>query len=123
MEIINAARPYVDVLSFQDFREPVLHLAQWHQKSGMPVLWADGAHGIKLPDGNSRNNGDWYAEVLAGLRNNPGCVGAHLCGAYYRNRVRRRGLLDENEQPDTEMIDRIRTAHAVTEAWVESFGS
>ena len=87
----------------------------------MPVLWADGARGLKLPDGNLRNDGNWYAEVLAGLRKNPGCVGAHLCGAYYRNRVRRRGLLDENEQPDTEMIDQIRKANADTEAWVESF--
>ena len=123
MEIIKAARPYVDVLSFQDFREPVQHLAEWHQKSGMPVLWADGARGIKLPDGNLRNDGNWYAKVLAGLRDNPGCVGAHLCGAYYRNRVRRRGLLDENEQPDTEMIDQIRNANVEMKAWVESFGS
>lgn len=118
MDVIEAARPYVDVLSFQDFRDPVDHLARWHKDSGMPVLWADGARGIKLPDGASRNNGEWYADVLAGLRKNPGAIGAHLCGAYYRNRVRRRGLLDENETPDTEMIDHIRKAHRETEAWV-----
>lgn len=87
----------------------------------MPVLWADGSHGIELPEGGSRNDGRWYAEQLAGLRQNPGCVGAHLCGAYYRNRVRRRGLLDENEQPDTEMLDHIRRAHEVTEQWVAGF--
>lgn len=123
MEIINAARPYIDVLSFQDFRKPVEHLAHWHQESGMPVLWADGARGIRLPDGSSRNDGHWYAEVLAGLRDNPGCVGAHLCGAYYRNRVRRRGLLDENEDPDQEMIQVIRDAHADMQAWVDRFSS
>jgi hypothetical protein len=123
MEIINAARPFVDVLSFQDFRDPVGHLDGWYAKTGMPVLWADGAHGVKLPNGDSRNNGKWYAEVLEGLQNNPGCIGAHLCGAYYRNRVRRRGLLDENEQPDKEMIDHIRKANTSTQAWVTDFGS
>ena len=123
MEIIEAARPYVDVLSFQDFRDPVGHLRQWHDKSGMPVLWADGARGAKLggAEAGTRNDGRWYAEVLAGLRENPGCVGAHLCGAYYRNRVRRRGLLDENEQPDDEMIGLIRAANAETKMWVTHF--
>ena len=121
MEVINGARPYVDVLSFQDFRDPVSHLDKWHRESGMPVLWADGARGIKLPNGNLRNDGRWYAKQLEGLRNNPGCVGAHLCGAYYRNRVRRRGLLDEDERPDSEMIHHILTANTETQHWVESF--
>ena len=119
MEIIEGAREYVDVLSFQDFRDPVKHLAEWHEKSGMPVLWADGARGRKIGDGPSlRNDGMWYREALAELRKNPGCVGAHLCGAYLRNRVRNRGLLDENEKPDTEMIAEIRAANLETEKWM-----
>lgn len=43
MEMVEAALPDVDVLSFQDFREPVNHLADWHQKTGKPVLLADAA--------------------------------------------------------------------------------
>ncbi|MCS7470001.1 hypothetical protein NZK35_25410 [Stieleria sp. ICT_E10.1] len=31
-EVINAAKPYVDVISFQDFRDPVKHLDEWHRK-------------------------------------------------------------------------------------------
>jgi hypothetical protein len=124
MDIIEAARPFVDVLSFQDFRDPVGHLEQWHRDSGMPVLWADGAKSRRIPgdprDGR-RNDGAWYADVLAGLRRNPGVVGAHLCGAYYRNRVRGRGLLDENETPDTENIALIRQANRDSETWVRSF--
>ena len=127
MEVIEAARPYVDVLSFQDFREPVQHLADWHEKTGMPVLWADGSHGISTEDHSglyhegrySRNDGRWYADVLAGLRKNSGCVGAHLCGAYLRNRVRRRGLLDDQERPDDENIALIRAANLETQRWVE----
>ena len=35
MDIIEGARPYVDVLSFQDFQDPVGHLEYWHKESGM----------------------------------------------------------------------------------------
>ena len=115
---MEAARPYVDVLSFQDFRDPIGHLAEWHRQTGMPVLWADGS-GIIQMDGYRRVDGQWYRDVLAGLRKNPGCVGAHLCGAYLRNRVRRKGLLDENEQPDAEAIDIIRQANQETTSWVK----
>jgi len=86
------------------------------------VLWADGSHGIEAtgPDGTaySRNDGRWYAQVLAGLRENPGCVGAHLCGAYIRNRCRKRGLLDPFENPDTENVTLIAEANRQTTAWV-----
>lgn len=127
MQVIDAARHLVDVLSFQDFRQPVAHLADWHEKTRKPVLWADGAHGISATDHSgpyhndrySRNDGRWYAEVLAGLRKNPGCVGAHLCGAYLRNRVRRRGLLDEQERPDDENTALIQAANLETQRWAE----
>jgi hypothetical protein len=131
MEVIDAARPYVDVLSFQDFRQPVEHLAEWHEKTGMPVLWADGSRGISAEDHSglyhngrySRNDGRWYADVLTGLRKNPGCVGAHLCGAYLRNRVRRRGLLDDQERPDDENVALIREANLQTQRWAEATGA
>ena len=71
-----------DVLSFQDFRDPINHLDEWFQKTGKPVLLADAAkmkwqteHGEV-----TRNNGQWYAETLAELVQNPGCIGFHLCG-------------------------------------------
>ena len=124
MEVVEGAKPFVDVLSFQDFRDPIGHLQEWHEQAGMPVLWADGAKGISITDQEgetwSRNNGHWYREVLAGLRENPGCIGAHLCGAFQRNRVRRRGLLDQHEQPDTEMVEQIQQANAETESWARA---
>ena len=105
-EVIEAALPYVDILSFQDFRDPVTHLDYWHKKTGKPVLLADAAK-IKWqtePGEFTRNNGQWYAETLAKLHNNPGCIGFHLCGAYQRNKARRYGLLDEQENPDLENV-------------------
>ena len=112
-EVVDAAAPFVDVLSFQDFRDPVTHLDEWHEKTGKPVLLADAA-GIERPapaEGFVPNNGEWYAEVLADLFNNPGCVGFHLCGAYQRNKARRRGLLDELERPDRENVELINAAN------------
>lgn len=113
MEVVNAAKPFIDVLSFQDFRDPVNHLNQWHKTTGIPVLLADAAK----VDWRSRsfyrpNNGIWYAETLKKLYSNPGCIGFHFCGAYQRNKARRRGLLDEWENPDSEHIQPIQNANS-----------
>jgi len=65
MEVVDAALPYIDVLSFQDFRDPVKHLAEWHQKTGKPVLLADAA-GVRTKSTAEfkPNNGPWYEETL-----------------------------------------------------------
>ena len=112
MEIVEAALPHVDVLSFQDFRDPIPHLDEWHRTTDKPVLLADAAGLLPVgEDGFVPNNGEWYAEVLAGLFRNPGCVGFHLCGAYQRNKARRRGLLDEMERPDRANIKLMQAAN------------
>ena len=116
---MEAAEPFVDVLSFQDFRDPLAHLDEWHRSTGKPVLLADAARvGPAGEDGFVPNNGAWYAQVLEGLLRNPGCVGFHLCGAYQRNKARRRGLLDEMETPDQPNIDLIRAANQEAARWV-----
>ncbi len=124
-EVIEAALPFVDVLSFQDFRDPVTHLAEWHQKTGKPLLLADAAR-MKwqtLPGEFTRNNGAWYAETLQKLYQNPGCLGFHLCGAYQRNKARRYGLLDELERPDTEHVSQMQAANRKVSQWMkERFG-
>lgn len=112
-EVIQAALPFVDVLSFQDFRNPVAQLRQWHQDTGKPVLLADAAR-MKwqtAPGEFTRNEGDWYAQTIAELFQDPGCLGFHLCGAYQRNRARRYGLLDEQEQPDQENVRLMKAAN------------
>ena len=120
-EVIEAALPFVDVLSFQDFRDPVTHLSEWHQKTGKPVLLADAAR-MKwqtLPGEFTRNNGAWYAETLHALYQNPGCIGFHLCGAYQRNKARRYGLLDELERPDTEHVSQMQAANRKVSQWMK----
>ncbi|EDY81537.1 hypothetical protein VDG1235_1155 [Verrucomicrobiia bacterium DG1235] len=110
---MNAALPYVDVLSFQDFRDPIKNLDDWHKKTGEPVLLADSAK-IKWqtqPGEFTPNDGHWYADTLHSLFQNPGCIGFHLCGAYQRNKARRYGLIDERENPDTENVDPMKAAN------------
>lgn len=114
MEVINTALPYVDVLSLQDFRDPVNRLKEWHKKTGKPVLLADSAKLKKSTNPGDKflvNQGQGYAERLEGLFRNPGCIGFHLCGAYQRNRARRWGLLDEMEKPDTENVQLMKAAN------------
>ena len=124
-EVVQAALPYVDILSFQDFRDPVTHLRDWHNKTGKPVLLADAAK-MKWqtePGEFTRNNGEWYSEILLQLFENPGCIGFHLCGAYQRNKARRYGLLDEYENPDEKNVDLITAANQkIRRLMEEQFG-
>ena len=121
MEVINAAKPYVDVLSFQDFNDPIKHFRQWHESTDMPVLLADAARvNYRSQEFFKANDGNWYAEILAKLHDNPGCIGFHLCGAYQRNKARRRGLLDEMENPDLEQVNLITNANHQISDWMES---
>jgi hypothetical protein len=118
-EVIEAALPYVDVLSFQDFRDPATHLEEWHKKTGKPVLLADGS-GITKGEGiYKRTDGTWYAKQIVALFNNPGCVGFHLCGAYQRNKARARGLLDEHEHPDIENVEIIQQTNEKIDSWMK----
>ena len=109
------------MLSFQDFRDPAPHLDEWHKKTSRPVLLADAAGLIRpdTPEGFTRNDGEWYADVLAALFDNPGCIGFHLCGAYQRNKARRRGLLDEMERPDQENVELISAANSQVSGWMD----
>ncbi|HCN30715.1 MAG TPA: agarase [Verrucomicrobiales bacterium] len=121
-EVIAAALPYVDVLSFQHFAPPdqvAANLTHWHQKTGKPVLVADTSAQIREKDGRARHDGPGYAKLLAALREVPSCVGLHLCGAYLRNETRKRALRDASEKPDEAALEAITRANRETAAWME----
>ncbi len=123
-EVIEASLPFVDVLSFQDFRKSdlvVKNLDHWHSKTGKPVLLADHAVAIKQPDGGQRHDGVGYAETLRSLQTLPSCVGSHLCGAYLRNEIRKRALRDASEHPDMDAIEAIKQANTAASQWINSF--
>ncbi len=120
-EVMEAAKPFVDVFSFQHFSKPeavAQNLAHWHQKTGKPVLLADYAVTVKGTNSPPRHSGAGYAEMSRRLRKVPGCVGAHLCGAYLRNECRKRGLLDAAERPDEEVLQDIVAANRETTVWM-----
>ena len=129
LEIVKAADPYVDVLSYQAFRTPVEHLDKWHKATGKPVLMADSSGRKAIKDDSGiyprgeyyKVDGTWYQDMINGLLENPGAVGAHLCGAYIRNRSRSRGLLDEREQPDKDAIQVIQKANETVANWMKGF--
>lgn len=122
-EVIAAALPYVDVLSFQHFApadKVADNLNHWHNKTGKPVLLADHAIQIRAPDGSGRHDGSGYAETLTALRQIHGCIGLHLCGAYLRNEARKRALRDAAENPDETAIKAITAANRRTTEWMQS---
>jgi hypothetical protein len=102
-EVVRAALPYVDVLSFQCFAPPAeiqSTLRRWAGFSGKPVLLADAAHRAEpyrqgWPPAEDRlHDAAAYGETLGRLLDLADCVGYHLCGAYYKNRARRSGFRD-----------------------------
>jgi hypothetical protein len=119
-EVLRAAAPYVDVMSFQFFGPAAKvgpGLARLHRETGKPVLLADAS----IP--GMQNNppekwGDSYAEMLRALRELEGCVGWHVCGAYQRNRSRGRGFLDEKDEIDPGFAAALERANRETAEWV-----
>ncbi len=119
-EVLRAAVPFVDVFSFQHFG-PVAKiradLDRFAKLTGKPVLLADSAGRVDLPNDVRRNDPKKYTETLAALREIPECVGFHLCGAYLRNHARKRGLRGPDESPDEAAIAGIKAANLETAAW------
>ncbi|MEQ1851315.1 MAG: agarase [Chthoniobacteraceae bacterium] len=122
-EVVRAALPYVDVLSFQHFKQPdevAANLRKWHDLTGKPVLLADQAIAIRQPDGVQLHDGSGYTATLAALRDLPGCVGYHLCGAYLRNTARNRALRAADETPDTAALTAITAANRKAAEWMKA---
>ena len=125
-EVVRAAIPYVDVLSFQCFGDADLvseKLGHWARLTDRPVLLADSAGGTKAhdpggPDEHRYPDPGAYGRVTQMLRDMPQCVGFHLCGAYLANRVRRRGLRSEQDAIDVEAIDGFRRVNRETARWM-----
>ena len=125
-EVVRAAMPYVDVLSFQCFGGAQIvneKLGYWAKFSGRPILLADSAVRIKSSSSEGvrkphHQNPQAYEETMRALRQIPECVGFHLCGAYICNRVRRYGLRDEQDQIDTESVKGITRINEEMARWM-----
>lgn len=112
-EVVRAAVPFIDVLSFQNFGpidEVIESFRHWHDVTGLPIL---------LADAGEKNRGKQaYRLKIRTLRELPCCVGWHLCGAYLRNHVRQTGLRTEQMKPNRRKIDEITAANHETAAFV-----
>jgi hypothetical protein len=112
-EVLRAATPYVDVLSFQYFETADVigpYVSRRHEVTGKPVLIADAAVPGRDPAA--------YAPMIRGLRAVPSCVGWHVCGAYLENRCRNHGFRDEQDRPISTMIQAAQAANSETREWM-----
>lgn len=107
-EVLLAAGPYVDVISFQHFgpvERTERDLRHWAGVTGKPVLLADS------------NSGG--APLMRAL---PDCIGYHTCGSYVKNKIRGGALLDAREQPIGEAVNAATATNRETLAWLRQFG-
>jgi hypothetical protein len=122
-EILRAALPYVDVLSFQFFSDAgtiAPAFSDWHELTGKPILLADAC--VPGRDPGPSEEECTYPLMLRTLREIPSCVGWHYCGAYLRNRARREGFRDENEQiTDPGFVKGVQEANSETADWAAGF--
>ncbi len=124
-EVLRAAGPYVDVMSFQYFgsaEQVGPGLERLHSRTDKPVLLAD----CSIPGMSNSPPSRWgasYAQMLRTVRAGPGCVGWHVCGAYQKNRSRNRGFLDERDVIDSGFEAELQQANAETAAWVRRAAS
>ncbi len=122
-EVLRAAKPFVDVFSFQYFGPPAKvgpGLTNFHTRTGKPVLLADNS----IPGMLTTPVGTWgsgYSEMIRAVREVTGCIGWHVCGAYLKNRSRSRGFLNERDEIDSDFAIAIRKANEETEAYVRQF--
>ena len=121
-EVVRAALPYVDVLSFQCFGEVeniAAKMRRWADFADRPVLLADAAGHICAHDDTSwppsadrDQDIEHYRHVMDALWAIPQCVGYHLCGAHIRNNARRYGFKERDNRPVAETVDGIRAVNA-----------
>ena len=114
-EVLKAAVPYVDVMSFQYFSEPTEmspNLQRWHELTGKPVLVADAC--------TPGHDPAQYGPMIRGLRELPCCIGWHVCGAYLRNRCRGYGFRDDHDEPVMAIVAAATAANRETEEWLRS---
>jgi hypothetical protein len=112
-EVVRAALPYVDVMSFQCFgtvENIAAKMKRWAAFTGRPVLLADAAGFTQTPGdtgwppkADRNHDADHYQGVMDALWEIPESVGYHLCGAHIRNNARRYGFRDRQNEliPDT----------------------
>ena len=125
-EVVRAAMPYVDVLSFQCFGGAKIineKLSYWAKFSGKPILLADSSVRKKAapsprPHEPHHQDPQGYADTMRAIQQIPECVGFHLCGAYVCNRVRRYGLRDEQDRIDADAVKGITKINKETTRWV-----
>jgi len=108
-EVVQAALPYVDVLSFQCFGGADRvgeKLGFWASETDRPILLADSAvwaapHTPGWPPKEQRHQDpEGYEKIIDVLKGIPQCIGFHLCGAYLQNKVRNFGLRNYKNQVD-----------------------
>jgi hypothetical protein len=129
--LLQAAAPFVDVISLQDFDRSVAEMcgriAHVGRVTGRPVLLSDAIIQMRpLVEANApaTTYAAAWLELVRAVRAEPACVGIHACGSYLRNEVRwerwrHLGCRDDRNRVVPAMVDAFRQANADTAGWLK----
>lgn len=119
--VLDAAAPYIDVLSVQTFPGPgrldaaLEVIERWHVRTGRPVLIADTGNWcptVMNPTrtgwaSDQRDRGAGYAAAAEAFAARQWCVGWHWC-SWLENPHRGFGLKDPWDEPYADLTDIVR---------------
>jgi hypothetical protein len=120
-QVLQAAKPYVDVLSFQYHGNPAKirkDLTHWAKTIGLPTLLVDSMSREESPVRSYDTQ--VYAEVMKVSQEMDHCLGFHLCGGYTQTQFQHAGFVRTGEKPfASQVIDAIVRTNKAARQWVQ----
>ncbi len=126
--VIDAAAGYVDAIAV-NLATPVTDAAtrmtslSW--RTGIPFIIADADH-LNRPAvrmAGTRHDPAKYRSLIESMRDCSDCLGVNLCGGFVRNRIRRKGVYDEQENPDLDAVEGFKKVNGEITKWYRSYKS
>ncbi len=125
--VLDAAAEYVDAIAVQlapkiEETAAVMNPICW--RTGKPFIVADATHTSRpaIRMAGTRHDPKKYALLLNSMKESSECIGVNLCGGFVRNRVRRKGVYDEQENPDLEAVEGFRQSNREITEWYSELG-
>lgn len=126
--VIDAAADYVDALAVNasvPTAETATRMTTLSWRTGLPFIIADADHLTRpaVRMAGTRHDPKKYRTFLESMRECSDCLGVNLCGGFVRNRIRRKGVYDEQENPDIEAVEGFTKVNQEMTKWYRSYES
>jgi len=126
--VLDAASDYVDAIAVKtatDFSDTATRMTTVSWRSGLPFIIADVDYLTKPANrmAGTRHDPEKYRLFMKSMQECSDCLGVNLCGGFVRNRIRQKGVYDEQENPDLEAVEGFIKTNGELTAWYQSLES